>query len=484
MLISNLLFLISKMNKSIDALSKGMDDVKDAIKDLTAVINEKNKRNSSNSSMPPSSDGYSKPASGSLRARSGKKSGGQPGHKGHGLLKMEADEVEEHKHYPKQCLSCPHFGECVAMMKCVASGHIYELKTVIVDNEHKSYSIVCPMMGKLIRAELPPEVKSSQQYGSSIKGLVVQTWSQGIASLSRTARMVKRFLGKTISEGTVMAILKDFNNKCLSLIPVVRNYLSSSPVKNADETGMRVDGMLQWLHTVCNDKATYLYADKKRGFDAISNDGLLIDATGVLIHDCWSSYFRLENLEHAICLQHIQRELRGAMIREKDKAPYFQEVEDFLLEMRKLKLDAIEAGQDRIDHEVLECLRLRWRLLIGRGLVMFPQPRRKSRLGLGKIPQGKTRSLLLRLKDLEYCVFMFLENFEVDYTNNRAEQSVRGSKVRQSVSKCFRTVAGLNLFANISSILDTGLKNGIAQDEMIEAVYAGTAEGLLKTALV
>lgn len=38
-LISNLLFLISKMNKSIDNLSKGMNDVKDAIKDLTAVIN-------------------------------------------------------------------------------------------------------------------------------------------------------------------------------------------------------------------------------------------------------------------------------------------------------------------------------------------------------------------------------------------------------------------------------------------------------------
>lgn len=115
---------------------------------------------------------------------------------------------------------------------------------------------------------------------------------------------------------------------------------------------------------------------------------------------------------------------------------------------------------------------------------MFPQVKRKSRLGLGKIPQGKTRSLLLRLKDLEDCVFMFLEDFEVDYTNNRAEQSVRGSKVRQSVSKCFRTVGGLKLFANISSILDTGIKNGIAQDEMIEAVYAGTAEGLLKATLV
>ena len=159
-------------------------------------------------------------------------------------------------------------------------------------------------------------------------------------------------------------------------------------------------------------------------------------------------------------------------------------IESFLLEMRRMKLDAVEAGKDHIADEVIECLKMKWRLLIMKGLEMFPQPRRKSRLGLGKLPQGKTRSLLIRLKELEDCVFMFLEDFEVDYTNNRAEQSVRGSKVRQSVSKCFRTVAGLNLFANISSILDTGIKNGISQDEMIEAVYAGTAEGLLKAVLV
>ena len=491
MLISNLLFLVSKMSRSVDQLNHSiagisgkMDSMGSAINDLTRIINEKNRRNSSNSSMPPSSDGYSKPAPKSLREKSGKAPGGQDGHKGHGLAKMEADEIKGHKHYPRQCLSCPRFGECMAMMKSIASGHVYETRTIVIDNEHKAYSIVCPMVNRILKAELPPEVRSSQQYGSSVKGHVVQLWSQGIVSLGRISRMMKRALGRTISEGTVMAIIRDFKERCTAILPMIKAYLSRSHVKNADETGIRTAGRLHWLHTVCNGKATYLYADSRRGFDAIDGNGLLLDASGVLIHDCWSSYFRLGNLEHAICLQHIQRELRGAMLREKDNAAYLEGVEAFLLEMRKEKLDAMERGDDRLPGCLLEIYRTRFREMMRKGLEMFPQPKRTSRLGLGKIPQGKSRSLLLRLQSLEDSVFMFLEDFAVDYTNNLAERSVRGSKVRQSVSKCFRTASGLDLFATISSVLDTGVKNGIAQDEMIEAVYSGTAEGLLKAALV
>lgn len=74
----------------------------------------------------------------SPRTPSGRKSGGQRGHKGYRLAKMEADE-NEHKHYPQQCLSCPNLGECVAMMKCIASGHMYETRTIIIDNKHKAH---------------------------------------------------------------------------------------------------------------------------------------------------------------------------------------------------------------------------------------------------------------------------------------------------------------------------------------------------------
>lgn len=477
--------LMSSINTNFEDVQNKLSTMNNTIETLTKIINEKNNKNSRNSSLPPSSDGYKKApsTSRSLRSRSEKKPGGQEGHTGHGLNKLECSERNEIRHYPKQCLSCPRLGECIKKMNCIASGHVYETKTILVDNEHKAYSVLCPMMEKLLKAELPKESKSSQQYGSSIKSTVVGLWSVGISSIARIPQMVKRLTGTVISQGSVYNFLRSFASKCNEPLNTIRNYLSSCEVKGADETGLRTEGNLHWLHVVCDNNATYLYADKKRGFEAIKNNGLLLDASGTLIHDCWSSYFNLENLEHSICLQHIQRELRSAMIREREHADYFQRIENILLEMRKVKLDAIESGKNNIDNRVLENFKERFSTLIDVGLKMFPKPKRKSRLKLGKIPQGKTRSLLLRLKNLQDSVFLFLENFDVSYTNNESERALRGSKVRQSVSKCFRTEEGLSIFAKINSVLDTAMKNGIDKFEIIEAVFNGTANSLLQSVL-
>ena len=62
--------------------------------------------NSSNSGKPPSSDGLNKPPRvSSLREASGKKSGGQKGHRGETLRQVETPDVTI-DHYPDACTAC------------------------------------------------------------------------------------------------------------------------------------------------------------------------------------------------------------------------------------------------------------------------------------------------------------------------------------------------------------------------------------------
>ena len=483
--LTTLFSFIVSMKESVDNNSEQLRALNSQIEKISNILEAKNNTNSTNSSIPPSKEGLRKPnRKTGLREPSGRKRGAQKGHEGKGLARIEAGITEEKNHYPEECLACENLTCCLGNMAAMATGHVYETATVMIDRKHVAYSIVCPKMKKLLKAIMPGEVKSTQQYGNSIRTIIIDTWATGITSIKRLADLVQERIGGRISEGTIMKVIVEFAASCSSAISKIREYLISAAVKGADETGMRTDGILYWLHTVCNEKATYLYADRKRGFRAIEKDGLLMNAGGILVHDCWSSYFNLHNTTHAICLQHIQRELRGAALREKGHEAYFKRLEDFLLDMRKRKNDAIEAGKDCLDEETIRRLRTEYAALIDEGLETFRLPKRKSILKLGRIPQGKTRSLLLRLKENTDAVFCFIENFDAWFTNNEAERSFRISKVRQSVSKCFRTEKGLSGFAAIMSVLDTANKNGINRIEMIKAVLDGTADTLLAPVLV
>ena len=64
-----------------------------------------------------------------------------------------------------------------------------------------------------------------------------------------------------------------------------------------------------------------------------------------------------------------------------------------------------------------------------------------------------------------------------------SERSLRPSKIRQSVSKCFRKLDGLKRFASIQTVLDTANKNKIDHNIIIRAVLDGTADSLLASVL-
>ena len=98
------------MEQTISGLKQTISDLHETIKDLQRQLN----MDSHNSSKPQSSDGYKKAnKKRSLREKTGRKTGGQKGHKGVNMkLPHEPDEVKIH--LPEKCKTCPYLCSCSA----------------------------------------------------------------------------------------------------------------------------------------------------------------------------------------------------------------------------------------------------------------------------------------------------------------------------------------------------------------------------------
>lgn len=102
--------------------------------------------------------------------------------------------------------------------------------------------------------------------------------------------------------------------------------VAKAKVRHLDETGVRIAGKLQWLHTTSSLSFTFYRADEKRG--AIPEDLQV----GVVVHDHFMPYRRLDAVDHAFCNAHILRELQSLI--EFDHEPWAELMRDMLLAAR------------------------------------------------------------------------------------------------------------------------------------------------------
>ena len=197
-----------------------------------------------------------------------------------------------------------------------------------------------------------------------------------------------------------------------------------------------------WLHSLSNAEYTLYHIDEKRGYDAIEAMGILEGYSGWLVHDFWSPYFKL-SCSHAMCNQHIVRELA-----------YFEEKYSWAKNLKTLLLDSNEEPDSRSPDQWYE----QYSKIVKEGYAQIDFKPDKSKPQRGRIAKPKELNLLERLDKHKNSVLAFLENAEVPFTNNQAEQDVRMAKVKQKISGCFRSWSGARLFASIRSYISTSIK--------------------------
>lgn len=263
-------------------------------------------QNSNNSSKPPSSDGFHKPAPKSLRGKSGKSSGGQPGHKGHHL--EWTDDPDHVITYSLSSCSCCNHPLTDLPALDVQRRQVMDLSIKMETTEFRAETKCCPC-GHINQADFPEDAPPYRvQYGNHLKALVSYLNVQQLLPLERLGDLLEAMTGHRISEGTMVTINQDLYEQLGAFETKSKQILRSAPVLNGDETSMRVNGRNHWVHG-CTDGTTVHYAvHAKRGKEGMDAAGILPGYQGTYVHDGWMSYFSYTDCNHALCNTHHHRE--------------------------------------------------------------------------------------------------------------------------------------------------------------------------------
>lgn len=418
-------------------------------------LKEQLRKNSNNSSKPPSSDGYSKPAPKSRRTKSGKTVGGQPGHKGTGLHLLHApDETIECA--PEQCEHCGATLESVAG-EVAETRYTIDIDVLVKVTAYQAIRKICGTCHKETVGQFPAGIKATVQYGENLSALAIALNTSGMMSVNRTHEILTGVFGIPISTGTISSMVKRCAEQVEGVVASIKVALSKKSVVHFDETGLRVDSKLHWAHNASDAMLTYITVETKRGREGINSSGILPDFYGTAVHDCWSPYFSY-SCRHALCNAHLLREL--AAVTENTQQIWAENFSRLLLHMKETKEKIQAEGIKGMSDDCLQDFSAQYDCLIEAAKADNPICT-NSDGKRGRPKKGKVRSLIERLENYKAQVCLFAWDFAVPFDNNQAERDIRMLKVKQKVSGCFRTLKGASDFASIMSYLSTARKHGI-----------------------
>jgi transposase len=439
-------------------LSPGLKASLDLLLVLVTLLLNRLGINSSNSSKPPSADPNRtrKP-----KSQSDRKPGGQQRHRGTTLQPVNDPDEIKILQIDRRSLPQGQYREVG-----YESRQVIDLDITRVVTEWRA-QILEDSQGKRYVAFFPEGVTRPVQYGIGVK---VNSVYMSQYQLIPYHRIEDHFLDQMqipVSSGSIYNFNQEAYERLDYFDQWVKKQLASSSLLHVDETGINIGGKRNWLHNTSNAAFSFFYPHGKRGGEALDEIGILPAFQGILCHDHWKPYYQYGAF-HSLCNAHHLRELERAW--EQDKQQWAQTMIVLLKEINKA---THEAG-GRLEIMASEHYRKRYRELLEEAEKECPAPDSTKRKGSrGRVPRSKARNLLDRLRDFEGDVLRFMDEEDVPFSNNQAENDLRMTKVQQKISGCFRSFDGARIFCRIRSYLSTCRKQGLTPSESLRLLFQG-----------
>lgn len=344
---------------------------------------------------------------------------------------------------------------------------IYEITKKEITAEIKE----CGACGGITKGNFPEGIDGKLQYGIGIKAAIINYIIVQMFSYERCSEHFKGLIGRFISQATMLKYIMSFYLSLAKWEAEKVKELLKMPVIHVDETSVRINKATYWIHVYTYGNISLQFIHRSRGAEAVNDIGIIPKYGGIIVHDCWATYFSYKNVGHALCGSHILRELRYTMESEEYGASWAMMMKELLKEAGEVV--AGRTGIQILFSEEYKMLQMKYREILNYALTELPSFPKTGPNGKGKPKHTDAQNLYLRLKKYEDSILMFARIKEVNFTNNRAERDIRGSKTKQKVSGGFRTLKYAIAYARIISFIKTMRYQGYASFEAINLKMAG-----------
>ena len=420
-------------------------------------------KDSHTSHLPPSSDRFVRQPK-SLRKKSEKPSGGQPGHQGHHLMQVQT---------PDQVVVCApeSGGRCQQDLDVQPVDHVVRRQVFdvpaprVVVREYQLPSKRCPRCQALTLAACPANLTAAAQYGPGVQAVAVYLSQVQLLPDQRICQFFSEVLGLSLSAGSLHRWIAHCAHALKPVEEAIKTALQQAPVLHQDETGLYQQGKRLWLQVRCTRTLTPDGVHPKRGREAMDAIGIAPAFGGTSVHDGWESsqgYL----CAHALCKVHHLREL--TFLEETSLQPWTTALKHLLIHMKQVCEQARHAGQTQVDAAVRQSLIEQYEALVHEGLTANPPSPPSPVPKRGRVKQHPARCLVLRLHTPQEQVLAFLQRLDVPFSNAQAERDLRMMKVQQKVSGCFRSQEGATSFCRIRGYVSTMRKQGHALLSLLE----------------
>jgi transposase len=459
---------IETLSQENEALRRENEALSERIADLEARLS----KDSRNSSLPPSTD---LPRSRAERraaareqakenAREGRRRGKQPGAPGANLaMRADPDEVFVVEG-PTRCRSCGR-DLSLAPVEGVVARQVFDTPTPLLTCiEHRALKKRCAC-GVVSSGAFPPEARAPVSYGPNVRACALYLLHAQHCSVERTAEALSEMLGAAVSTGFVASLAEEAAGELTGFLSEVASRLVDEPVVHVDETSDQCRADKVWFHVCATDRLTLLYASPTRGKAAPDAAGVLGRFSGTMVHDRLQMYFNYTDATHAICLSHIQRDLKAAGVRWNQG--WTNEMARLLTKTNEACHTARAAGRARLSKKTLVGFLSSYDALVETGLVANPEPVGRKRSYL----ERKSYNIAVALRDHRDEVTRFATDLSVPATNNEAERSLRMTKLHAKISGCFQGDDSAQHFAAIRSYIATARKHDVGALDVLGRLF-------------